>query len=105
MSLRRFVEAPSECQDEEAAAQACIDANGCNDLDCSFSDGPEGHGCGCASTCEGKMHETQCQLSADGTTATCACIVDGVEVERCEGETGEVCGVTLGCCEEVFDNL
>ncbi len=93
---------PAECNDEEDAVLACLDAHGCRGLESSYPNGLEGNECACASTCLGKKHEVQCGPSADGTTM-CACLVDGVEVGTCEGSDREVCHLTQGCCQEFFN--
>ncbi|XYH97806.1 hypothetical protein ACMHYB_60320 [Sorangium sp. So ce1128] len=95
-------EPPPACERLGEEVEACIELHGCGGQVCSSGGGPEGETCGCESTCQGKRHETKCETPAGGAT-TCACIVDGVEVGTCEGESASVCGVKESCCQEYFN--
>ncbi len=95
---------PDECEDQIDAAEAYIEEYGCGGMECSLSGGADGATCECVSTCKGKKHEQRCDIPPDGTAATCACLVDGVEVGTCEATTGEeACFGTTGCCQKYFD--
>ncbi|XXT15565.1 hypothetical protein WME94_35495 [Sorangium sp. So ce429] len=93
---------PADCQDEKDAYYACLDAHGCNGLECDYPHGLEGNECACSSTCLSKKHEVKCGPTEDGTTM-CSCLVEGVEVGTCEGAPREVCHLTQGCCQQFFD--
>ncbi|MGK3998184.1 hypothetical protein [Sorangium sp. So ce1024] len=96
--------APDACDEETEAVDACRKLHGCGVEQCSAGGGAEGETCGCESTCQGKQYETQCDTPAGGAT-TCACLVDGVEVGTCEGESANACGVKESCCQAEYFNI
>ncbi|WP_437287886.1 hypothetical protein [Sorangium sp. So ce406] len=97
-------EPPDACRDEIDALEACTELHGCGGQLCNGGGGAEGETCGCTSTCQGKQYETQCDTPAGGET-TCACLVDGVEVGTCEGESATACGVKESCCQAEYFNI
>ncbi|WP_437972009.1 hypothetical protein WMF04_23200 [Sorangium sp. So ce260] len=102
------IAAPPSCQEEMDAVDTCMETHGCGFTQaCSGGggeDGEDGEACSCEATCLGKRHETRCETPAGGAT-TCACLVDGVEVGTCEGESAGMCGVKEkeSCCQEYFN--
>ncbi|WP_437927277.1 hypothetical protein WMF37_51055 [Sorangium sp. So ce291] len=95
-------EPPPACERLDDEVESCMELHGCSGTVCSGGGGPESKMCGCQSTCEGKLYETQCETPAGGAT-TCACLIDGAEVGTCEGESAELCDVKHSCCQEFFD--
>ncbi|WP_433932164.1 hypothetical protein AB3662_46905 [Sorangium cellulosum] len=96
--------APDACDEEAEAVTACSELHGCGGELCEGGGGAEGETCVCASPCQGKRYETRCETPAGGDT-TCVCLVDGVEVGTCEGESATACGVKESCCQAEYFNI
>lgn len=72
--------------------------NTCMEGTCSGT--PDGS-CDCAATCNGTEVKATC--FATGGSFSCACVVGGMVVSKCEGPAGTfACDVKAGCCAEFF---
>jgi hypothetical protein len=93
---------PPLCQNQMDGLDACVEMHGCSPQECSGGGNPDGDMvCACESTCQGKRYETRCETPAGGT-ATCTCLMDGVEIGACNGEGTDVCKIKQGCCQEAY---
>ncbi|MGK3988752.1 hypothetical protein WME99_37250 [Sorangium sp. So ce136] len=103
-------EPPPACERLGEELEECIELHGCGGELCGGGGGVGGGGgaeggiCGCESTCQGKQYETRCETPAGGDT-TCVCLVGGVEVGTCEGESATACGVKESCCQTEYFNI